>query len=71
MLIMYRGFELVPVKAGELWQAQISSGGRRVAITPAHQGEEPAMSEARRIVDGIRNPRMAWNREPTPNSPVP
>jgi hypothetical protein len=71
MLIMYRGFELVPVKTGEMWQAQISSGGRRVAVTPSHHGEEPAMSEARRIVDGIRNPRMAWNRERTPNSPVP
>jgi hypothetical protein len=38
MLIMYRGFELVPVKTGQLWQAQISSGGRRVAVTPAHHG---------------------------------
>jgi hypothetical protein len=71
MLVMYRGFELVPVKTGELWQAQISSGGRRVAVTPAHRGEDPAMSEARSIVDGIRNPRMAGNRERTSNSPAP
>jgi hypothetical protein len=69
MLIMYRGFELVPIKTGETWQAQISSGGRRVAVTPAHPDEAPAISEARRIVDGIRNPRMAWHR--APNSPVP
>ncbi len=71
MLIMYRGFELVPIKTGEMWQAQISSSGRRVAVTPAHYGEDPAMSEAKRIVDGIRNPRMARNRERTPNSPPP
>jgi hypothetical protein len=71
MLIMYRGFEIVPVKAGEMWQAQVSSGGRRVAVTPSHHGEEPAMSEARRIVDGIRNPRMArnWERTAGPRSP--
>ena len=68
MLIMYRGFELVPVKTGELWQAQISSGGRRVAVTPPYHGEEPAMSEAKRIVDGIRNPRIPSHRELIPNS---
>jgi hypothetical protein len=68
MLVMYRGFEIVPVKTGEMWRAQISSSGRRVAVTPAHRGDEPAMSEARRIVDGIRNPRTAANWERTPNS---
>jgi hypothetical protein len=54
MLIMYRGFELVPVKDGENWQAQIFSGGRRIAATPPCAGEEPAMTEAKKIVDGIR-----------------
>jgi hypothetical protein len=63
MLIMYRGFELVPVKTGEMWQAQISSGGRRIAFTPLHHGEEMAMSEAKGIVDGIRNPRIPSSRE--------
>jgi hypothetical protein len=54
MLIVYRGFELVPVKDGERWQAQIFSGGRPVAATPPCAAEEPAMSEAKKIVDGIR-----------------
>jgi hypothetical protein len=57
MLIMYRGFELVPIKVDERWQAQISSGGRRIAVTPSHGDEEPAMNEAKKIVDGIRNSR--------------
>ena len=38
MLIMYRGFELVPVKDGERWQAQVFSGGRRIAATPLAVG---------------------------------
>jgi hypothetical protein len=59
MLIMYRGFELVPIKVDEKWQAQISSGGRRIAVTPPHVGEEPAMNEAKKIVDGIRNSRRS------------
>jgi hypothetical protein len=71
MLIMYRGFELVPVTTGEMWQAQISSAGRPIAVTPPYHGEEPAMSEARRIVDGIRNPRIPSYRERGANRPAP
>jgi hypothetical protein len=71
MLIMYRGFELVPVKDGEKWQAQISSCGRRIAVTPPHGSEEPAMSEARKIVDGIRNSRRSARPQAWPASPAP
>jgi hypothetical protein len=59
MLIMYRGFELVPVKIGDMWQAQISSGGRPVAVTPAYTSEQQAMCEAKKIADGIRNSRRS------------
>jgi len=57
MLIMYRGFELVPVKVGDTWRAQISSGGRPTAATTTCTTEEQAMREARKIADGIRNSR--------------
>jgi hypothetical protein len=59
MLIMYKGFELVPAKVGDMWQVQISSGGRPTAITPRHTTEEQAMRDARKIADGIRNSRRS------------
>jgi hypothetical protein len=59
MLIMYRGYELVPVKVGDMWQVQVSSGGRRIAVTPTYTTEEPAMREARELADGIRNSRRS------------
>jgi hypothetical protein len=59
MLIMYRGFALVPRKDGEGWQAQIFSGGRPMAATPPCDSEEQAMSEARKIVEGIRHSRRS------------
>jgi hypothetical protein len=59
MLIMYRGFELVPARVGEVWQVQISSGGRPTAITPSHATEEQAMRDARKIADEIRNSRRS------------
>lgn len=59
MLIMYRGYELVPVKVGDMWQVQVSSGGRRIAVTPTHTTEEPAMREARELADDIRNSRRS------------
>jgi hypothetical protein len=59
MLIMYRGFEVVPVKVGDVWQAQISSGGRPTAATPTCTTEEQAMREARKIADGIRDSRRS------------
>jgi hypothetical protein len=59
MLIMYRSFELVPVKAGEKWQVQIFSGGRRITTTMLFAGEESAMTEAKKIVDGIRSSRRS------------
>ena len=59
MLIMYRGFELVPVKDGEKWQAHIFSGGRRITTTMPFAREEPAMIEAKNIVDNIRGSRRS------------
>jgi len=59
MLIMYRGFELVPVRAEDKWQMQISSGGRPVRLTPTYSTEELAMREARRIADEIRRARRS------------
>jgi len=59
MLIMYRGFELVPAKVGDMWQVQISSGGRPLAVTPSHVTEEQAMLDARKIAEGIRNSRRS------------
>lgn len=59
MLIMYRGFELVPVKDGEKWQAQIFSGGRGIRTTMPFAREEPAMAEAKKIVDEIRASRRS------------
>jgi hypothetical protein len=55
MLIMHRGFELVPFKDGEKWLAQIFSGGRRIATTMPFFSEELAMTEARKFVDEMRN----------------
>jgi hypothetical protein len=55
MLIMYRGYELVPVKDGEKWQAQIFSSGRRITTTMPFAQEEPATAEAKKIVDEIRS----------------
>jgi hypothetical protein len=54
MLIMYRGFALVPVKDGEGWQTQVFSGGRPMAATPPSDNEEQAMSDAKKLVDGLR-----------------
>jgi hypothetical protein len=56
---MHRGFQLVPIKDGEKWQAQIFSGSRRIAITTSFACEEPAITEAKKIVDEIRSPRGA------------
>jgi hypothetical protein len=59
MLIMYRGFELVPIKDGEKWQAQIFSAGRRITTTMLCTCEDPAMTEARKIVDEMRNSKRS------------
>jgi hypothetical protein len=59
MLIMHRGFELVPVKVGDMWQVQVSSGGRPTAVTPIYLTEEQALREARKIADGIRDSRRS------------
>jgi hypothetical protein len=55
MLIMHRGFELVPCKDGEKWQAQIFSGSKRITTTMPFVREELAMTEAKKIVDEIRS----------------
>ncbi len=54
MLIMYRGCELVPVKDGDRWRAQIFSGGRLLTTTMLLPREEPAIAEAKKIVDEFR-----------------
>jgi len=59
MLIMYRGFELVPIKDGEKWQAQIFSGSKRMGATALCADEEAAMREARKIADDYRSRRSA------------
>jgi hypothetical protein len=59
MLIMYRGFELVPVKECEAWQAKVFSGGRQIAVTMPVSGEDVAITEARKIADRIRGPRRS------------
>jgi hypothetical protein len=57
MLIMYRGYQLVPVRSNESWQVQIFSGGRRITTTTLFATEDSAMAEARKDVDGFRSAR--------------
>ena len=57
MPIMYRGFQLVPVKSDESWQVQIFSDGKPVATTMLLATEDAAMAEARKDVDGFRSAR--------------
>jgi hypothetical protein len=59
MFIMYRGFELVPVKDGEKWQTKIFSGSKQITTTMPFAREEPAMTEAKQIVDEIRSFRRS------------
>jgi hypothetical protein len=59
MLIMYRGFALVPVKDGEMCEAQVFSGGRPMAATPPRDSEVQAMSEAKKLVDGLCHARRS------------
>jgi hypothetical protein len=54
MIIMYRGFELVPVKVGEGWKVHIHSGGKPVAATMLIATEESALAEAKMIADDFR-----------------
>jgi hypothetical protein len=54
MLIMYRGYELVPVRVGEGWKVHIHSGGKPIATTMHFAAEDPAMAEAKRIADDLR-----------------
>jgi hypothetical protein len=56
---MYRGYELVPVKDGENWRAQIFSGGRRITTTMPFALEERATNEAKKIADEIRSSRRS------------
>jgi hypothetical protein len=53
-LIIYKSFELVPVKDGEKWHVKIFSSGKRVSTTMLFAGEELAMTEAKKIVDDSR-----------------
>jgi hypothetical protein len=70
MLITYRGHDLVPVKDGEEWEAQIFSGGRRITQTMHFAREEPAITEAKKIVDDMRCSRRSakWARFAPPSA---
>jgi hypothetical protein len=57
MLIMYRGYQLVPVKSNDSWQVQIFSGGNLITTTMLFATENLAMAEARKDVDGFRSAR--------------
>ena len=69
MFIMYRGYELVPVKVGEGWKVPIHSGGKPVAATMLIATEESALAEAKKIADdfragwqfGTRSRSITWN----------
>jgi hypothetical protein len=50
-LIVYRRFELLPVKNGGKWEVTIFSRGKRIGTTKPFAGEQPAVLEAKRIVD--------------------
>jgi hypothetical protein len=52
-LIVYRRFDLLPVKDGGKWHVRIFSRGKRIATTKPFAGEQPAVAEAKRIVDGM------------------
>jgi hypothetical protein len=54
--IIYGSFELVPVEDGKKTEVRIFSGGKQIATTNLFAGEELAMIDAKKIVDGIRNP---------------
>jgi hypothetical protein len=49
----------IAVKDGEKWEAQIFSGSKRIAKTMPCAREEPAMTEAKSIVDDIRSSRRS------------
>jgi hypothetical protein len=55
MLIMYRGYQLVPIKLNESWQVQIFSIGKLITTTILFATEDSAMAEARKDVDGFRS----------------
>ena len=55
MLIMYRDYQLVPVKSNEGWQVKIFLGSKLVTTTMISDTEESAMAEARKDVDVFRS----------------
>jgi hypothetical protein len=55
MLIMYRDYQLVPVKSNEGWQVKIFLGSKLVTTTMFSDTEESAMAEARKDVDVFRS----------------
>jgi hypothetical protein len=50
-LIVYRRFELVPIKDGGRWRVKILSRGKRIETTMFFRDEDSAVTEAKRIVD--------------------
>ena len=53
-MIIYKGFELVPIEDGEKWHVKIFSSGKRVMTTMLLAGEELAVTEAKNMVDESR-----------------
>jgi hypothetical protein len=53
--IVYRSFELVPVEDGNEVEVRIFTSGKRIATTNLFAGEDLAMIEAKKIVDGIQS----------------
>jgi hypothetical protein len=57
MLIMYRGYQPVPVRSNESWQVKLFSGGKLIAATMLFATKDLAMAEARKNVVGFRSAR--------------
>jgi hypothetical protein len=57
MLIMHRGYQLVPVRSNESWQVKLFSGGKLITTTMLFATEDLAMAAARKDVDGFRSAR--------------
>jgi hypothetical protein len=57
MLIMYRSYQLVPVRSNESWQVKLFSGDKLIATTMLFATEDLAVAEARKDVDGFGSAR--------------
>jgi hypothetical protein len=57
MLIMYRDYQLVPIKSGENWQVRIFLDSKLITTTMLFATEDSAMAEAKKNVDAFRSGR--------------